>query len=325
MVYVTSMPIHELVIEYYLSLLPGVIPSHARARLTLVAVGDSSPAPLVDKLWSAPDCWPGSRRSCPTPRARTSFRTTARHGSVTYPPARDPHVCRRPRLYRWAPRPDAAGSSPRPASPPLRCRGPPQRRRPRRRRPGPARGQTAARWAMVKLNEGVSGSGNALVGLAGLPAGPRVRDLGTTARCVPRSPNGCAGCSSRTSASTSTPTCAGSRSGAGSSRNASSATSVRSPSVQLRVTPLGELEILSTHDQILGGPTGQSYLGARFPADPAYARPSPQRGEGRSGSRRQRGPRAFRPRLFVVVRRGTDWQTQAIEINLRRAARRIPS
>ena len=29
---------------------------------------------------------------------------------------------------------------------------------------------------------------------------------------------------------------------------------VRSPSVQLRVTPLGKVELLSTHDQMLGGP-----------------------------------------------------------------------
>ena len=37
--------------------------------------------------------------------------------------------------------------------------------------------------------------------------------------------------------------------------------------MQLRVTPLGEVELLSTHDQLLGGPSGQSYLGCRFPAD----------------------------------------------------------
>ena len=48
----------------------------------------------------------------------------------------------------------------------------------------------------------------------------------------------------------------------------------RSPSVQLRVTPLGEVELLSTHDQLLGGPSGQSYLGCRFPADPATRRRS---------------------------------------------------
>ena len=35
MVYVTSMPIDPRIIEYYLALLPGVIPSHALARLTI--------------------------------------------------------------------------------------------------------------------------------------------------------------------------------------------------------------------------------------------------------------------------------------------------
>ena len=33
MIYVTSMPIAPEIVEYYLALLPGVIPSHARARL----------------------------------------------------------------------------------------------------------------------------------------------------------------------------------------------------------------------------------------------------------------------------------------------------
>ena len=35
MIYVTSMPIRPSIVEYYLALLPGVIPSHAMARLTL--------------------------------------------------------------------------------------------------------------------------------------------------------------------------------------------------------------------------------------------------------------------------------------------------
>ena len=42
--------------------------------------------------------------------------------------------------------------------------------------------------------------------------------------------------------------------------------------MQLRVTPFEDIELLSTHDQVLGGPSGQTYLGCRFPADFAYAR-----------------------------------------------------
>lgn len=45
---------------------------------------------------------------------------------------------------------------------------------------------------------------------------------------------------------------------------------LRSPSVQLRISPGGGVEVLSTHDQILGGPENQVYLGCRFPAHPDY-------------------------------------------------------
>jgi hypothetical protein len=54
MIYVTSMPIKPSIVEYYLALLPGVIPSHAMARLTLVSLDDSSPRPLSEKLLDRP-------------------------------------------------------------------------------------------------------------------------------------------------------------------------------------------------------------------------------------------------------------------------------
>lgn len=47
---------------------------------------------------------------------------------------------------------------------------------------------------------------------------------------------------------------------------------LRSPSVQLQISQQGEVELLSTHDQILGGPMNQVYLGCRFPARPEYRR-----------------------------------------------------
>ena len=57
MVYVTSLPVAPEIIEYYLSLLPGVIPSHARARLSMVAVHDSSQRSLTRNCWSDRCCW----------------------------------------------------------------------------------------------------------------------------------------------------------------------------------------------------------------------------------------------------------------------------
>jgi hypothetical protein len=44
----------------------------------------------------------------------------------------------------------------------------------------------------------------------------------------------------------------------------------RSPSVQCRVNALGRPQVISTHDQVLGGPSGQVFLGCTFPAAEAY-------------------------------------------------------
>jgi hypothetical protein len=45
---------------------------------------------------------------------------------------------------------------------------------------------------------------------------------------------------------------------------------VRSPSVQCRIDPLGQVAIISTYDQVLGGPSGQIFLGSTFPANAEY-------------------------------------------------------
>ena len=45
---------------------------------------------------------------------------------------------------------------------------------------------------------------------------------------------------------------------------------LQTPSVQLRISPGGAVEVLSTHVQILGGPENQVYLGCRFPAQVEY-------------------------------------------------------
>ena len=71
MIYVTSQPISESIIEYYLGLLPGVIPSHARARLTLVPVGDASTTSLSAKLLARPRLIREIRSLIPNPAAAT--------------------------------------------------------------------------------------------------------------------------------------------------------------------------------------------------------------------------------------------------------------
>src|SRR5437660_4628877 len=98
----------------------------------------------------------------------------------------------------------------------------------------------------------------------------------------------------------------------------------RSPSVQLRVTPLGAVELLSTHDQLLGGPSGQSYLGCVFPADSGYASLITREAT-KVGKRLAKEGVIGRFALdFVVVRSNGKWEPYAIEINLRKGGTTHP-
>src|SRR3989449_734545 len=54
LIYVTSQTILPSIIDYYLGLLPGVIPSHARPRLFLPSPLDGSVRPLSEKLLERP-------------------------------------------------------------------------------------------------------------------------------------------------------------------------------------------------------------------------------------------------------------------------------
>ena len=89
-----------------------------------------------------------------------------------------------------------------------------------------------------------------------------------------------------------------------------------SPSAQLRVMPNGTVEVLSTHDQILGGPHGQTYVGCRVPAHPAYATAI-------GGEARKVGERLSREGMigrfavdFVAVQPDGAWETHAVEIDV---------
>ena len=100
---------------------------------------------------------------------------------------------------------------------------------------------------------------------------------------------------------------------------------VRSPSVQLRITPLGDVELLSTHDQILGGESGQVFLGSRFPADPAYARQISESAARVGQILATRGVIGRFALDYVVVQRPDgSWEEYAIEINLRKGGTTHP-
>jgi len=91
-----------------------------------------------------------------------------------------------------------------------------------------------------------------------------------------------------------------------------------SPSAQLRINPRGVLEAMSTHDQVLGGRDGQSYLGCRFPAHAGY-RLEIQEDALRVGKLlAERGCMGRVAVDFVTVEQEDgSWERYAIEINMR--------
>jgi PGM1 C-terminal domain len=319
MIYVTSMPIAPEIVEYYLALLPGVIPSHARSRLTLISVGDSSPAPLSEKLLARPRLLrriaghiPNLARSHLIPYNTTELeRDVALSLGIPMYGADPRHAllgtksgCRALFADVGIPHPLGAENlhSVEDVSDAIVLM--------RRQRP-------AIREVIVKLDEGVSGAGNALVDLRELPQPGDPDERATVTHRVRalqlESPD------------VSREVYLAKLSEGGIVEERIVGQEFRSPSVQLRITPDGRVELLSTHDQLLGGPGGQSYLGCLFPADPGYAQTIGRyalTAAERLVSLKVIGRFAFD---FVVVR-DTDgtWAAYAIELNLRKGGTTHP-
>lgn len=100
---------------------------------------------------------------------------------------------------------------------------------------------------------------------------------------------------------------------------------VTSPSVQLDITPCGEVRVLSTHEQVLGGPDLQLYDGCRFPAIPAYSAALAEHGGTVGRALAERGA-VGRLSVDFMARQDRDgaWQLYAIEINLRKSGTTYP-
>ena len=103
-----------------------------------------------------------------------------------------------------------------------------------------------------------------------------------------------------------------------------SGSEVRSPSCQADITPTGDVLVLSTHEQRLGGPDGQVYQGCSFPADPAYAVDLARHTEAAGRALAAAGALGRFAVDFMAVRSAAGWQLSALEINLRKGGTTHP-
>jgi hypothetical protein len=319
LIYVTSQTILPSIIDYYLGLLPGVIPSHARQRLFLISPLDLSVRPLSDKLLERPRLMERIRSLIMDPdRAHlVPFNTTNREKELAvqlgipmygadpkFFPLGTKSGCRTIFMEENVPHPlgvENLGSKEELIEAIVQMRA---------RKP-------SMKQVLVKLNEGVSGEGNAVVDLSGLPAPGDSKEKGMLEQRL-----GAMQFELARVTYDSYMKKLEERRGVVEERILGE--EIRSPSVQLRVTPLGAVELLSTHDQLLGGPSGQSYLGCVFPADPGYAALI-TREAAKIGKRLAKEGVIGRFALdFVVVRSNGTWEPYAIEINLRKGGTTHP-
>ncbi len=318
LVFVTSQQVPNATIDYYLHLLPGVPLRHARNRLTLLSCHDSSDVPLTQKILDRPRLMERIRAGIADPNAAhmTVFNSTALERTLSvrldvplY--GNDPelnHLGTKSgsrEVFREAgiPLPDGFEH--------LRDEGDIAEAvvELKRREPG-------LRRVAIKLDEGFSGEGNAVFNYDGAPEGS---DLARWVRAeLPR----------RTRFEANGETweryCQKFGEMGGIVECWVEGEEVRSPSVQCRINAVGEASIVSTHDQVLGGPSGQIFLGSSFPADAEYSRDIKDAGQRVGKVLQERGALGRFAIDFISVRHGEGWEHAAIEINLRKGGTTHP-
>jgi hypothetical protein len=98
-----------------------------------------------------------------------------------------------------------------------------------------------------------------------------------------------------------------------------------SPSVQCVISPTKQIDIVSTHDQLLGGDDNQVYQGAIFPADERYNISLAAEGRKITKVLAEKGALGrFAIDFISVLQPDESWKHYAIEINLRKGGTTHP-
>ena len=315
-IYVTSKLLPELVVDAVLELLPGVPTSHARRRLQLFDTDDASNRPLTEKLLERPALLARIKEQLRPGRSFISCFVVTELEKRLSEALQIPLLGTDPALGHWG---SKAGSRELFA----RCSVP--------HPPGSdlvhnlddLSEVTATLWeehpelkrCVVKLNEGISGEGNAALDLLALDldacsaAGRRQR-LRQELERLPMPAQGWLTLLAEQ--------------GALVEAWLSGGEELSSPSVQGMIHPGGEVEVISTHEQLLGGPSGQTYLGCQFPACDHY-RSELQRWGLAVGAELASLGALDHFSVDGLARRFSDsWDLQAIEVNLRKGGTTHP-
>lgn len=311
--YVTSQPIHPDIIDYYLHLLIGVPSSHAWRRLRFLCVLDAGAKALTEKILERPRVlarireWVGNRRRA----YLTCFNSTPLERRLAIEldiplNALDPDLLELGtktggrELFTRAGVRTAAGAE-----------GLRSREECVEALAKLAEVRPGIRRAVVKLDDSFSGEGNAVFSFPD----PLPEDAATRRRALDDALDRLA-----FNAEEETPATFFRKVGEmrGVTEEFLEAAEVRSPSVQMRVHPDRTWSLISTHDQVLGGPHSQAYVGCRFPASEVYRARIQAEAAKVAEALAERGVVSRFGVDFLAWRNpDEDWNLAALEINLR--------
>lgn len=316
-IYVTSSPICETIIDYYLHLLPGIPTAHARRRLTLLSCEDASTKPLSQKLLERPRLLQRIRESISARDSAhmTCFTVTELERKLALTLGLPIYGCD-PSLLYWGSKSGSrkifkeAGVPLAPGFEDLADADSVARALQDLKSANPGLAK-----AVVKINEGFSGEGNAVVDLREAPAGTAL--LPWLRARLPVMAFEAKGMTwdlyQRKLAAM-----------GGIVEEFIPGVEKESPSVQFRVDPLGRLEAISTHDQVLGGQNGQIFLGCRFPARAEYRLELQDQAMRAARVLADKGVLGRFGIDFISVKEPQGWKHYAIEINLRKGGTTHP-
>jgi PGM1 C-terminal domain len=326
LIYVTAQPLCPIIVDYYLQLLPGIPFSHARDRLLLISTYDNSFKPLTQKILERPRLLERIRRAL---RPQKSYLVCYNSTWLEYQLSLEldiPLLAPSPELLYWG-----FKSGSREIFAECNISHP----------DGSLQVNTveelvtaaAQLWQrqpqllrmVVKLNEGFSGEGNAILDLR--PIQEFAPSSGNFNDCVAALHQQLKQMSFQAKGETWSNF---------SSRIPELGAIVeafiegdikRSPSVQGYIDPKGEISILSTHDQILGGADGQIYHGCYFPADADYRLELQELGIKVGKVLAAKGAIERFGVDFIATPQPNNpqkWDLEAIEINLRKGGTTHP-
>ena len=335
LIYVTSVPLHPSIIDYYLQLLPGIPFSHARNRLLLLSTYDTSLKPLSQKILERPRLIERIRQALRLEKSFMICYNATHLESELSVKLGVPLYAAAPDLQIWGtksgsreifaqsnvPHPDGSQRLWSPQELAVAAANLWER-------------QPHLKRMVVKLNEGISGEGNALLDLRPISHVSPLSNSSTKDKSdnnysheeqVKVILENFKNLRFQAPRETWEKFAAKMTEMGGIVEAFVEGEIKRSPSVQGRVTPTGDVEILSTHDQILGGPDGQIYLGCRFPADEAYRLQLQDLGLKIGLKLAEKGAlERFGVDFIAVQQEDGSWDIQAIEINLRKGGTTHP-